>query len=166
MVYSRFLNYGTRARGILRSLTIAIILTFGLGGGAIAIAAPAQAATCSGASCSGVDPQSSGCSASAITIGWWAGNEVRWSSACQAVWFRNANGVGAIKYTFKIYQIKPANQGCCDLVATYVRDYSNWEGTGTSPAWTSMVPMSSTLLVQISGVGYSSPSVMLNTLPW
>ena len=63
--------------------------------GAIAVAAPAQAApTCYGHYCSGTDPEATRCSEGAYTVahrtwdGWGARLELRWSPACKTNWAR------------------------------------------------------------------------------
>lgn len=61
-------------------------------GGAAFIAAPANAVTCYGDYCSGVDPSVSGCSSGAFTTASWGNSsfimEVRWSPTCQTNWTR------------------------------------------------------------------------------
>jgi hypothetical protein len=61
---------------------------------ALVVAPAAQAVTCYGDYCSGVDPEASGCSADAYTVasariaGTYAYVELRWSPTCKTNWAR------------------------------------------------------------------------------
>lgn len=90
---------GTFAR-VTRSAAIAFAASMVLFAGTTYIApAPAHAVTCYGDYCSGLDPQSSGCSATARTIAhtsvYGTGGEqwvnLRWSDACKTNWAQVSN---------------------------------------------------------------------------
>ena len=84
---------------------LGITATLALGSVAVAVlpSSPALAASCSGSSCRGRDPQSAGCSPGAVTVsdsytvlnshnGWTAfAMEMRGSSTCKARWVRLTN---------------------------------------------------------------------------
>lgn len=101
---------GTRRRlslaAAVRSLTAVFAAAAVLFGAGTYIApAPAHAVTCYGDYCSGQDPQSSGCSATARTIAHTAvygtgGTQwvnLRWSDACQTNWAQVSNPSSNVK---------------------------------------------------------------------
>lgn len=74
------------------SVLTPVFAVFALILGSIAVAAPANAVTCYGDYCSGVDPQSSGCSADAFVATSWGNSafmlETRYSPTCKTNWGR------------------------------------------------------------------------------
>lgn len=128
-------------RAVTLSLTV-LLASVGLVGG---VSAPAHAAGCYFTSCQNLDPQGTGCSVGAKTIGVIASGqtEIRWSPTCQAAWLRQNNQTFAYAGTLELY--------------TYYKDYYNGSYYGgfsmKMPAghngnWTKMVPMSTPMYAQ------------------
>jgi hypothetical protein len=65
-------------------------------------AQPADAATCSGADCHGVDPDVAGCAGNS-TVGWIWSIEARISSTCRAGWARYQDAGWKDEYNVKMY---------------------------------------------------------------
>ncbi|KQQ80962.1 hypothetical protein [Arthrobacter sp. Leaf137] len=133
------------------TLSAAMVASVGL---VAASPAPAQAAgSCYYSSCYNVDPQTSGCSADAYTIGWPSGQtEIRYSPSCAASWLRSA------QYGFSAW-----SQGGQD---TYSRNFDGSVGgrlytvnipwAGYNGTWTKMVPMSSLHYTRVRINGWTS----------
>jgi hypothetical protein len=110
--------------------------------------APAQAAgSCYYSSCYNVDPQTSGCSADAYTIGWDGGVEFRFSPSCQATWLRDSDqGFSwASQLTQYTYNSNKSYLYGLDF------PWSGWSGT-----WTRMVPMPTSGFTQYHANNYWS----------
>jgi hypothetical protein len=93
-------------RWAVRALLCLLFVAAGLGA-TVVLAAPASAASCYGASCRGIDPNTSSCVGDATTIKWGDYQaesyasfriEVRYSRSCNAAWGRlivySGNNVG------------------------------------------------------------------------
>lgn len=133
------------SRRVLRAVTLSLtvlLASVGLVGG---VSAPAHAAGCYFTSCQNLDPQGTGCSVGAKTIGVIASGqtEIRWSPTCQAGWLRQNNQTFAYAGTLELY--------------SYYKDYYNGSYYGgfvmRMPAghngnWTKMVPMSTPMFAQ------------------
>lgn len=78
-----------RITGLLAGVVACLALAFGA---SAVTAPPAHAVTCYGDYCSGVDPDSSGCSAGAITVATKTNPaftmDLRWSATCKTNWTR------------------------------------------------------------------------------
>lgn len=100
-------------RGVLATL-LALLFAVSLGAG------PAHAVSCTGATCKGKNPQTSGCGADARTLAEITYNslrvELRYSPACHAAWARGTQiGGGAIlsrRVAVVGYSCTTANEAC------------------------------------------------------
>jgi len=99
------------------------------------------AGNCYFSSCLGKDPQASGCSPDAITIGYFIGHEIRFSPGCAASWLRPATGNGDLWAQVRVTH--PNN----------VYEYVNYKvGNYVQPqSWTTMVPLQSGGRINYSG---------------
>jgi hypothetical protein len=116
-----------------RLATVLLVLAMVLGGAAVAAAPATAAASCSASGCTGLDPQSMGCSPGAITLeskeynGVWM--ELRYNSDCYAAWTRYERICCS---TF----IPPATAYIRGSGHTYSKNLAGWVG---EKGWTKMV---------------------------
>ena len=145
-----------RARRVLAGL--AALTTVAVGG--VITAPPAQAASCYHVSCEGLNPQTTGCSNDAYTIGWFGAEEVRWSRACQAVWLRNSSYPISGFQSIRLFTKDTYYSG------TWIQEhvYQAYPVNYTTAYWTFMAYMDSSQMVKI---GYPpQDSGYFNTLPF
>lgn len=126
-----------------RKVIASTIALFGLLSGSVAFASPANAATCYATSCYQKDPQVTGCSDTARTIGWIDnGVEIRFSQGCSTFWLRNVTAYNRQAKTLT----KLTN-------SVQIWDIPGGSWYGGAP-WSVMAPMSPTDLVSIK-IGYA-----------
>ena len=130
---------------VTATFSVTIVASIGL---VAASPAPAQAAgNCYYSSCYNADPQTSGCSADAYSIGWDGSVEFRYSPSCQATWLRDSqqgfSWAGQLtQYTY-------------DSNRNYL--YSlDFPWAGYNGTWTKMVPMPTSGLTQFHANNYWS----------
>lgn len=118
----------------LRILIVGLVLA---AGSLLALATPASAAGCYGASCTGRDPQAMGCSSGARTLDSFPVGgvlfELRYSPACNAAWTR-ANG-GPANQFFAQIRGSLSQSGYGPAIGTQVTTSSDWTGMYSYGLW-------------------------------
>jgi hypothetical protein len=124
-----------RTRLILMRGILALSLAMGLGVPVLSAGDSASAATCSGRTCGGKDPQTTGCSNDARTIfeisQLSVRAQLRWSPTCQNYWVRGATPWSGTMDWVRIRGYVPENDTLYG--DTVYAGYNSW-------TWTTMVP--------------------------
>lgn len=142
-----------------RLAAVGVALATVLGAG-VAAAPGAHAAGCYYSSCEGQDPNAAGCGNDAYTIyNLYAGVEVRWSSACQAMWVRaSASAINQYASFFDAH-LSDYYVNSSGYWLQYQDYYAYGVGGNGSFAWSQMTPMGTNELALVSAFQHSSPYI-------
>ncbi|NLT53951.1 MAG: DUF2690 domain-containing protein [Actinomycetales bacterium] len=137
-----------------RSRLVAVAAAFAIAAAVAGpgVALPAQAATCSGASCNLLDPHATGCDAKVKNLDDRTANgvrfELRYSSICDAAWVRYTlqnRGTGPDEIAIEKL-VKPPYRSAYWIIASSVRADISTSG------WTKMVGGTASNTLQVRGM--------------